>query len=240
MKKAKKEHSKKYQKFVTIKNTIGWFLVILLAIAMVIIVVTRINGETPTVFGYTIFRVTTGSMEPELHVGDVILDKTVEENEIKVGDIVTYEGSGYLDGKTITHKVVKAPYKDKSGNTMLQTKGVANNVADSPIKITQVKAKYVAKIPLLNSLYDLFLSPWGLVIFLLLIVLIFLDELINFIKVVTGNAEPKADINEIIKRLQEEEKQKKEQEKLAQEADPKMKKIDDIYNDIVKDDSDGK
>ena len=94
MKKAVKEKSKKYKTFVTIKNTIGWFLVVLLGIAMVIIVATRINGETPTVFGYTIFRVTTGSMEPELHVGDVILDKSVEESEIKVGDIIPYDGSG--------------------------------------------------------------------------------------------------------------------------------------------------
>lgn len=207
---------------------------------MVIIVVTRINGETPTVFGYTIFRVTTGSMEPELHVGDIILDKSVEESEIKVGDIISYEGSGSLDGMVITHKVIKAPYKDDNGNTMLQTQGIANNTPDRPIKISQVKAKFVAKIPLVNSLYNLFLSPWGLVIFLLLIILIFLDELINFIRVLTGNANPKADINDIIKRLQEEERLEKEKKKSSEIDDPKMQKIDDVYNRIVKDDSDKK
>ena len=238
MKKEKKERSKKYKTFVTVKNTIGWFLVVLLGIAMVIIVVTRINGETPTVFGYTIFRVSTGSMEPQLHVGDIILDKTVVENEIKVGDIISYDGSGNLSGKIITHKVIKAPYKDEKGNTMLQTQGVANNTADAPIKISQVRAKFVAKIPIVNSLYNLFLSPWGLVIFLLLIILIFLDELINFIRVLTGNAKPKADINDIIKRLQEEEKLEKEKKKSSEADDPKMKRIDTIYNDIVKDDSD--
>lgn len=240
MKKAVKEKSKKYKTFVTVKNTIGWFLVVLLGIAMVIIVVTRINGETPTVFGYTIFRVTTGSMEPELHVGDIILDKSVEESEIKVGDIISYEGSGSLDGLVITHKVIKAPYKDDNGNTMLQTQGIANNTPDHPIKISQVEAKFVAKIPLVNSLYNLFLSPWGLVIFLLLIILIFLDELINFIRVLTGNTKPKADINDIIKRLQEEERLEKEKKKSSEIDDPKMKKIDDVYNRIVKDDSDKK
>ena len=123
---------------------------------------------------------------------------------------------------------------------MLQTQGVANDTPDHPIKISQVKAKFVAKIPLVNSLYNLFLSPWGLVIFLLLIILIFLDELINFIRVLTGNAKPKADINDIIKRLQEEERLEKEKKKSSESDDPKMKKIDDVYNHIVKDDSDKK
>lgn len=232
-KKVKKEKSKKYKSFVRIKNTIGWFLVVLLGIAMVIIVVTRINGNTPTVFGYTIFRVTTGSMEPELKIGDIILDKSVEKTEIKVGDIISYEGQGNLEGMVITHKVIKAPYKDEKGNTMLQTKGVANNVVDSPINLSQVKAKFVAKIPYVDTLYNLFLSPWGLVIFLLLIVLIFLDELINLIRVITDNAKPQADINEIIKRIQEEDKLKKAQSSV--EDDPDMKKIDDVYNHIAKD-----
>ena len=86
----------------------------------------------------------------------------------------------------------------------------------------------------------MFLSPWGLVIFLLLIILIFLDELINFIRVLTGNGKPKADINDIIKRLQEEERLEKEKKESSEIDDPKMKKIDDVYNHIVKDDSDKK
>lgn len=232
MSKEKKQKSNKYKALVRVKNTIGWCMVVLLGIVLVLIVATRINGETPTVFGYTIFRVTTGSMEPELNVGDVILDKAVDEDEIKVGDIISYDGSGSLSGMVITHKVIKAPYKDENGNTMLQTKGVANNTADNPISITQVKAKYVTKIPLIDDLYSLFLSPWGLVIFLLLIIVIFLDELINVVKILINDKKPQGDINKIIKRLQEEEKLLKEKS-IEENADPKMDKINDIYNDII-------
>ena len=62
----------------------------------------------------------------------------------------------------------------------------------------------VCKIPQLDALYNLFLSPCGLVIFIALIILIFFDELVAFIRALTGNtksAKDADDINEIIERL---------------------------------------
>lgn len=189
-----------------IKNVICWVLIIVLAITMLIFLTTRIQGNTPTFFGYTIFRITTGSMEPDLMIGDVILDKVVEdETEIAVGDVITFDGGIEFDGRLVTHKVIKAPYTDNNGNTMLQTHGIANEIDDSPINLSQVRAKMICKIPYIDTLYNLFLSPAGLLILILLIILVFIDEIINIVKILSGRNETKLEnINEIIDRIQSE------------------------------------
>lgn len=189
-----------------VKNIICWILILILAITMVIFLTTRIQGNTPTVFGYTIFRISTGSMEPELMTGDVILDKVVDdETEIAVGDVITFEGGSQFDGKLVTHKVIKAPYTDENGNTMLQTHGIANELDDTPISIDQVRAKMICKIPYIDTLYNLFLSPCGLLIMILLIILVFIDEIINIVKILSGRNETRLeDIGEIIDRIQSE------------------------------------
>lgn len=200
------KNSTAYRAVRMLKNTICWVLIVILAITMVIFLTTRIQGNTPTVFGYTIFRITTGSMEPELMIGDIILDKVVDdETEISVGDVITFEGGGQFDGKLVTHKVIKAPYTDEYGNEMLQTHGIANEIDDTPISISQVRAKMICKIPFIDTLYNLFLSPSGLLIMILLIILVFIDEIVNIVKILSGRNENKLeDIGEIIDRIQSE------------------------------------
>lgn len=188
-----------------IKNIICWMLVVILAFTMVVFFIARINGSTPSVFGYSIYRVSSGSMEPELMVGDVILDKTVDNPEdLKVGDVITFRSDDYGD-MLITHKIIKAPYEE-NGKLMLQTKGIANEVEDKPISADNVKGIMVCKVDYLDTVYNIFLSPWGLLIIVGLIILIFIDELIVFIKSFTGTKSAKEgeDINEIIDRLQRE------------------------------------
>ena len=193
-----------------IKNIICWVMIIVLAFTLIVFMTTRIQGNTPSVFGYSVFRISSGSMEPELMVGDVILDKEIkDESEISVGDVITFEGGSQFDDLLVTHKVIKAPYTDTDGNLMLQTKGIANEIEDKPIKFSQVRAKMICKIPYIDTLYNLFLSPSGLLILILLIILVFIDEIANIIKVVSGKDERRIDdINEIIERLQSENQQK--------------------------------
>ena len=213
----KLKRNKAVRILLAIKNIICWTLIVCLAFLIVMMIYSRIKGEVPSVFGYSILRVSTGSMEPELMVGDVILDKDVDDvQSIKVDDVITYRGSGELSGMLITHKVVKAPYLAEDGTYYLQTKGIANEIADKEISADKVVSVMVCKIPQLDALYNFFLSPWGLVIFIVLIVLIFFDELVAFVRALTGNtksAKDATDINEIIERLSAENKNKDDKEK---------------------------
>ena len=201
----KLKKNKAVRVLLAIKNIICWVLIVCLALLLVMMLYTRIKGEVPSVFGYSILRVSSGSMEPELMVGDVILDKNIDDvQSIRIDDIVTYKGSGETDGLLITHKVIKAPYKADDGTYYLQTKGIANEIPDNEISVDRVVSVMVCKIPQLDALYNLFLSPCGLVIFIALIILIFFDELVAFIRALTGNtksAKDADDINEIIERL---------------------------------------
>ena len=189
-----------------IKNIICWTLIAVLVFTLVVFFMSRINGSTPSVFGYSIFRVSSGSMEPELMVGDIILDKTVDNpKDLKVGDVITFKSSDYGD-LLVTHKVIKAPYEE-NGKLMLQTKGIANEVEDKPISVDNVKGIMICKVDYLDTVYNVFLSPWGLLILIALIVIIFFDEIITIVKILTNNEKSVKDadnINEIIDRLQAE------------------------------------
>ena len=208
-----------------IKNIICWTLIAVLVFTLVVFFMSRINGSTPSVFGYSIFRVSSGSMEPELMVGDIILDKTVDNPEdLKVGDVITFKSGDYGD-LLVTHKVIKAPYEE-NGKLMLQTKGIANEVEDKPICVDNVKGIMICKVDYLDTVYNVFLSPWGLLILIALIVIIFFDEIITIVKILTNNdksVKDADDINEIIDRLQAE-KLKEQAEKVKEQSEKSVEK----------------
>lgn len=89
------------------------------------------NKDYPNIFGYTYFKVQTGSMREAIKEQDVVIVKI--NDTYKVGDIITYkENNSY-----ITHRIV---YID---DKKIITKGDANNKEDQPIKLEQVVGKVV-------------------------------------------------------------------------------------------------
>ena len=198
-----------------IKNIICWTLIVVLAFLVVTFLLNRVSGITPSLFGYTIQRVSSGSMEPELKVGDVILSKNVEDvMTLEIGDIITFKGGEQFGNQNVTHRVVVPPHTE--GNTVyLQTKGDANEIADGQIEGAQVNSRMLRKVPFLTKLYEFFLSPWGLIIFIGLLLLVFFDELLNVIRIATKNypEEKTESINEIMERIQREDAEKARKEK---------------------------
>ena len=218
---------KRFRVIKGIVNVLCWILVVFIVLTVALSLISRLNGSTPSVFGYSIYRVSSGSMEPELKVGDIILDKVVENPEdLKVGDVITFKNDDYGD-LLVTHKVIKAPYEE-NGKLMLQTRGVANELEDKPISTDKVKGIMICKVDYLDTVYNVFLSPWGLLILIALIVIIFFDEIITIVKILTNNdksVKEADDINEIIDRLQAE-KLKEQMEKVkeqSEKADEKSK-----------------
>lgn len=205
-----------------VKNVVCWTLIVVLVFAVITFLLTRVSGGTPSVFGYTVQRVSTGSMEPELMVGDVILSKEVDDvMALEVGDIITFKGgSQFGNDVNVTHRVVVAP-QEENGVIMLQTKGDANDVADNPISFDRVQSKYIRTVGFLTKLYSVFLSPWGLIIFIVLLLFIFFDELINIIRIATHTLpeDKEESISEIIERLQREDREKALSEKKSEDSD---------------------
>lgn len=168
-----------FRKIVNIVTTV---LLVVLVLLVILIFITRATGNSPQIFGYRIFRVSSGSMEPELSVGDVILVHTANPDEIHEGDTITYKGDrGDLKDVMVTHKVVEEPY-EQNGVWRYQTQGiVAGAIKDPEITYEQVQGKYIKKITFLNGIYTFFLSPAGLITFILIILVLFGYEMISLI-----------------------------------------------------------
>lgn len=116
----------------------------------------------PRFFGYTPLTVLSNSMKPQLQIGDLVLIKKVEFNDIKVNDVITFKES---HTKFITHRVID--FKKQDGQAGLVTKGDNNNVEDSMIVTkNHFFGKQVASIPKLGYVSYFVRGPIG---FLLLI-----------------------------------------------------------------------
>ena len=163
-----------------ISRAVTTVLLVLLIILVVVMFITRIMGGTPSVFGYRMFAVTTGSMEPTLKVGDAILIKKTPASQIHKGDIITYKGSeDEMYGKPITHRVVEEPEKI-GGLYRFQTQGdVEGATLDPPFTSDRVEGKMVLRIPLLGNVYNFFCKPYGLLTFMIIILFLFGYEMIS-------------------------------------------------------------
>ncbi len=84
-----------------------------------------------SVGGYSMFRVATGSMEPDIPVGTLLISKKVPIDDIDVGDVINFRSKETgMVGKVITHRVI-AQFENENGHVYLETKGDANVVADA-------------------------------------------------------------------------------------------------------------
>lgn len=107
-------------------------LILVLAVLLCGYVLLQVIQKGYVSFGpYSAFRVVTGSMEPTLPISSLLLCKTVDIEELRVGDIVCFRSYGITENTAvITHRVT-AVLAGESGEVLLQTKGDANLVADA-------------------------------------------------------------------------------------------------------------
>ncbi len=124
----KQEQNRKLRnKIVSIAATVLLAVTVLLCLSCVVQVLSK--GYV-SLFGHGFFRVVTGSMEPTLSVGELIVTKDEPIDRVAVGDIVSFRSqSADMMGTIITHRVVEIDVND-SGETLLLTKGDANLSVD--------------------------------------------------------------------------------------------------------------
>ncbi|MFH1512272.1 MAG: signal peptidase I [Bacillota bacterium] len=96
---------------------------ILLIIAMLVMLgkvwYQKLNNETPSLFGFQIYVVETGSMVPTLPIGASILVRQLRDgDELKAGDIVTYSHNE----SAVTHRIIEV-VTGEDGVTRYHTKG---------------------------------------------------------------------------------------------------------------------
>lgn len=119
------------------------------------------NSEIPLYGAYVIL---TGSMEPIIKPGDAIVIRRVSEDDIEIGDVVTYRSvdPSYY-GILITHRVVNI--QEENGVKTYVTKGDHNVTVDhSSISGSQIYGKVVMRIPKIGLLKSFLVSSYGWII----------------------------------------------------------------------------
>lgn len=107
------------------------------------------SGNVPYIFGHRILQVISHSMEPTIQGETCIVIKKVEQEEIQVGDIITFVSEeGNIKGYLNTHRVHDIVEDAETGETLYITKGDAYESADSlPVQYEQVAGRYVGELP---------------------------------------------------------------------------------------------
>lgn len=121
-------------------------LVALLFACLTSVYLTKSRGEVPNVFGLYLFSIESGSMEPTLGVGAVILSRAPRDAAaLEEGDIVTFYTTS---GDIVTHRIVAI---NRAGSAVsYRTKGdnPINSPDPEPLVPERVIAVFVLKIPL--------------------------------------------------------------------------------------------
>ena len=172
-----------------------------------------LKKDLTTINGYGILDVISGSMEPTIKVGDLIVINTKDKN-INVGDVVTFYD---VDMAFVTHRVVSI------NDDMMITKGDANDSLDDPIPLNNIVGKYVFKINGLGAFLTSLKNP--LVSIIILIIGILICYLLSYQKeIMIDNDEEFIKYLEDKKQKEKKKKNKKKKGKKKKKGSPKKRK----------------
>jgi signal peptidase len=134
----------------TVVTVGGWVVflsvVLLLTSTIIAVNVAKSRGELPSIGGFQLFAVESGSMEPTLKTGSLILSrKPADPASLQEKQIVTFRTStGYI----VTHRIIEV-VKTEDGGVAYRTKG--DNPVNSPdqelLTPDRVIAVFRARIP---------------------------------------------------------------------------------------------
>lgn len=146
------------------------FLCILFFIALFIGLAGNISSKFDKVYDLIKFKsyvILSDSMKPAMDPGDVIFIKKINVDNLKAGDIITFQKEEFI----ATHRIIK--FEDKS----IITQGDNNNLADDPLTKENVIGKYMFKVPKIGYFYSFVWSPIGIIVISTIIVIIIIYEI---------------------------------------------------------------
>lgn len=137
-------------------------VLLIVYIAYMLIARYALHIPTPTVFGLGGASVVSGSMEPEISVGDYVI--TLRQDSYAQGDVIMFYTQ---DGVCTTHRIVEIV------DGSFRTKGDANNAADLfLVGADDVVGKVVSVLPGVGAVIGFLQSPAGFCILLAVIAVV--------------------------------------------------------------------
>lgn len=156
----------------------GAVTILLIAMALLLaffLLQSRLTGTEPSIVGHKIYIVMSGSMEPAVKMGGVVVVQPLPAEEVQPGDIITFRGEN--SRSLTTHRVVST---ETENGLLFYTKGDANESLDPlPVKAQQLVGKVVLTVPYLGYPFAFIRTRAGLVTLFSLVVLIVAGRLIR-------------------------------------------------------------
>lgn len=171
-------------------------------ICFCLFVVVQVLGKGYATLGkFSFFKVVTPSMEPTLAVGEVIVNKSVEMDDIEVGDIISFRSqSPDMFGMIITHRVVEIDF-DENNQKRFLTKGDANLSVDGRYVLESNligKVTWTSGQSFVSKFVDFVSSGYGFVACIAFPLILILSFVLN-----SGIKHIKQDINTIVETMEQ-------------------------------------
>lgn len=150
---------------------------ILVSVFVLLSVVLTPAGQVPQVLGYSVFRVMTGSMEPEIREDSLLVVQKTPPEDIVPGDVISFfSPDPMLEGAVNTHRVVRI--ERENGRIRFITKGDANMIEDTyPTDASALVGRVVFQSYGLGKTVSLLSNPlvFGTIILLPLLVILLMN-----------------------------------------------------------------
>jgi signal peptidase len=113
----------------------------------------------PHLLDYHTSTMLTGSMEPYIAPGDVVVTKPVPSQDLQVGDVISYQ-IPVEDHRVETHRVVSVKHQ-ADGSVAIETKGDANENKDPWVAVVNTDTVYEVQtvVPELGTAIRAFRAP---------------------------------------------------------------------------------
>ena len=150
-----------------IKKIVFIFLVIILYNIVLLYMSYIDKFDTPSFYIYKAYLISTESMEPEIKKGDAIIIKKVDEEQLKVNDIISFQDKDFIN----THRIIEII--NNNGITKYKTKGDNNKREDkNQITYSKIEGVYQFRIKGFGKTVEILKNKITLVVLLIALVLI--------------------------------------------------------------------
>lgn len=139
------------------KSILATILSALGTILLVLVIVLCIPITIPQMFGYQVYTVISGSMEPAIPTDSLVYTRSIAPEDVKEDDVIAFYGA---DGSSaiITHRVVK----NQVVEGQFVTKGDANKEKDPmPVSYSNLLGRVELTIPFLGKILAAVASVTG-------------------------------------------------------------------------------
>lgn len=175
-KRTKKPEPKK-KKAISVLTSVLFYVIIIAMVFGAFLLKSGSGGRPTMIAGFSAFTVLTSSMEDVYPKGSLIITRSVDAKDLKVGDDITYMVS---ETSSITHRIIGITenFQD-TGERAFETKGVMNpNPDKDPVAASNVVGRVIFHSKALGSMAAFVKSNWPLLLFLVVVLI----GLITFLK----------------------------------------------------------